>query len=71
MLPEIPKGEAVHITMTTTTLGCPAANYLKSGASRSAAEIQGVTQVDVELTYNPGWTPEMMMAAAKSHLGIG
>jgi metal-sulfur cluster biosynthetic enzyme len=71
VLPEIPKGEVAHITMTTTTLGCPAANYLKSVASRSAAEIEGVTQVGVELTYNPRWTPEMMKADAKSHLGIG
>ncbi len=66
----IDKGGVVQITMTTTTPGCPATNYLKSGASRSAAEIRGVSQVNVELTYDPRWTPEMMTADAKSHLGI-
>lgn len=60
----------VHITMTTTTPGCPATNYLKQGAGEAASSVPGVEFVDVQLTYEPRWTPEMMCDEAKAHFGI-
>ena len=65
------EGGVVRITMTTTTPGCPATNYLKGGASQAAGELPGVEFVEVDLTYEPRWTPEMMSSGAKAHLGIG
>jgi metal-sulfur cluster biosynthetic enzyme len=61
---------AVAVTMTTTTPGCPATNYLQTGAGEAARGVEGVEAVDVELTYEPRWTPEMMTAEAKAHFGI-
>ena len=66
----IEDGGVTTVTMTTTTPGCPATNYLKSGAGEAAGSIEGVTFVDVKLTYEPRWTPEMMTSDAKAHLGI-
>lgn len=60
----------VAITMTTTTVGCPATNYLLSGANEAASSVAGVEVVDVELTHDPAWTPDMMSPAAKAHFGI-
>lgn len=60
----------VHVTMTTTTPGCPATNYLKEGARESIRTIAGVERVEVNLTYDPRWTPEMMSPEAKAFLGI-
>ncbi len=60
----------VHITMTTTTAGCPATNYLRQGASESVRNLPGIKSVEVELTYQPPWAPEMMSPAAKMHFGI-
>lgn len=60
----------VHVTMTTTTPGCPAMNYLRSGAGEAASSVAGVEVVDVEMTHDPAWTPDMMSPAAKSHFGI-
>jgi metal-sulfur cluster biosynthetic enzyme len=57
--------------MTTTTRGCPATDYLRGGAGAAAGSAPGVTSSEVELTYDPPWTPEMMSAGAKAHLGIG
>ena len=57
-------------TMTTTTPGCPATNYLKAGAGEAASAVEGVEFVDVKLTYEPRWTPEMMAPEAKLHFGI-
>jgi metal-sulfur cluster biosynthetic enzyme len=66
----IEKGGVVRITMTTTTRGCPATSYLKQGAAGAAGDVPGVGFVDVKLTYDPRWAPEMMSPEAKAHLGI-
>jgi metal-sulfur cluster biosynthetic enzyme len=63
-------GGGANITMTTTTRGCPATNYLKDGARDAAWSVIGIEFVDVKLTYEPPWTPEMMSVEAKRHLGI-
>jgi metal-sulfur cluster biosynthetic enzyme len=66
----IEDGGVVHIIMTTTTPGCPATNYLKAGAGEAASTVPGVEFVDVKLTYEPRWTPEMMSSEAKANFGI-
>ncbi|HWV01963.1 MAG TPA: metal-sulfur cluster assembly factor [Devosia sp.] len=64
------EGGVVDIVMTTTTRGCPATAFLKEGARDGAWAVPGVEFVDVTLTYEPHWTPEMMTDAAKQHLGF-
>lgn len=59
-----------RITMTTTTRGCPATNYLLEGARAAAESVPSVQTVEVELTYDPPWEPAMMSSDAKEHLGI-
>ena len=61
---------AAHITMTTTTRGCPATSYLADGAREAASAVPAIESVEVELTYDPPWTPRMMSTEAKRHLGI-
>lgn len=58
------------MTMTTTTPGCPATSYLKQGVQERAAAIEGIKQAEVELTYAPRWSPEMMSTAAKLNFGV-
>ena len=58
------------ITMTTTTRGCPASGFLKEGAGEAARLVAGIGRVDVALTYDPPWTPDMMSDEAKSLLGL-
>jgi metal-sulfur cluster biosynthetic enzyme len=64
------EGGVVDIVMTTTTRGCPATAFLKEGARDGAWAVPGVEFVDVTLTYEPHWTPEMMTEGAKQHLGF-
>jgi metal-sulfur cluster biosynthetic enzyme len=63
-------GGVARITMTTTTRGCPATDYLKNGARDATWSVPTVEFVDVALTYDPPWTPDMMTTEAKQHLGI-
>jgi metal-sulfur cluster biosynthetic enzyme len=67
---KVAEGGVVDIVMTTTTRGCPATGFLKDGARDGAWAVPGVEFVDVTLTYEPHWTPEMMTDAAKQHLGF-
>lgn len=64
------EGGVVDILMTTTTRGCPATSFLKDGARDGAWAVPGVEFVNVALTYEPHWIPEMMTAEAKEHLGF-
>lgn len=52
----------VSITMTTTTRGCPLAGFLKEAVAMAAGAIEGVTAVEVTLTYEPAWEPAMIAA---------
>lgn len=63
-------GGAARITMTTTTPGCPATDYLQQGASNAAQSVPGVTGADVRMTYAPPWIPDMMSDIAKAHFGM-
>lgn len=59
-----------RITMTTTTPGCPAANCLQEGAVNSAWSVPGIEFVDVNLTYDPRWSPDMMSPDVKADMGF-
>ncbi|MGH6956220.1 MAG: iron-sulfur cluster assembly protein [Caulobacteraceae bacterium] len=63
-------GGAVRVVMTTTTPGCPATGYLTQGAGESVSALPQVERVEVELSYNPRWSTDMMSAEAKAHFGI-
>ena len=67
---EVEEGGVVHITMTTTTPGCPAAGYLREGVANSAWGVPDVEFVDVQVTFEPAWRPDMMTAQARHDLGF-
>lgn len=67
---EVEEGGVVHITMTMTTPGCPATGYLREGVANSAWGVPDVEFVDVRITFEPAWKPEMMTAEARHDLGF-
>lgn len=60
----------VHVLMTLTSPTCPVAESLPPEVEEKVAAIEGVRSVDVELTWDPPWDPEMMSDAAKLELGM-
>jgi len=52
-------------------MGCPAGQMIQDGIHDAAASVEGVEQVEVELTFDPPWTPELMSDDAKFILGFG
>ena len=63
-------GDAVRVTMTATTPGCPAAHFLKEGVANAAARVPGVRTVDIVMTFDPAWTPSRIEPATRSSLGF-
>ena len=58
------------ITMTLTSPMCPAAEQLPPEVETKARGVEGVTSVELELVWDPPWTPDMMSEAAKLDLGM-
>ena len=58
------------IRMTLTAPNCPVAGTLPADAERAARAVPGITDVKLELTFDPPWTKDRMSEAAKLALGI-
>jgi len=55
--------------MTTTTPGCPAAGFLTDAVRASVESVEGIRAVNVELTYEPEWMPEMAAPEVQARFG--
>jgi metal-sulfur cluster biosynthetic enzyme len=64
-------GPKVKVIHSLTSIGCPAGPMIQEGIHDAAAAVPGVDEVDVELTWDPPWTPERMSDDAKFILGFG
>ncbi len=60
----------VDIKMTLTAPGCPAARSLPIEVHERVAQLPEVSDVKVEVVWDPPWTPEMMSQEAKLELGF-
>ena len=60
----------VDVVMTLTTPMCPAAEILPPEVEAKAREVEGVTDVKLDLVWEPPWDMEMMSAAARLQLNI-
>ena len=47
----------VVITMTLTSMGCPTAPLIEDRVKKAAKLVEGVTDVDIEWTFDPPWDP--------------
>ena len=60
----------VDIKMNLTFAGCGMGPYIAQQAEWRIAELDGVDDVNVELVYDPPWTPDLITEEGKSELGI-
>lgn len=64
------KGSHVDVTMSLTSPACPVAGEIVNQAREAAEKVEGVESADVELTFNPPWTPERIPPMIRSALGL-
>jgi metal-sulfur cluster biosynthetic enzyme len=60
----------VRIQMTLTSPGCPAGAEIIQDVKRVVGDMEGVRSVDVELVWEPYWTPEKMDPRVRTFLGF-
>lgn len=63
-------GSTALVTMTLTTPGCPASDMIQGGVRQRLVEEPGVDTVDIDLVWEPRWSPQAMSPVAKAHFGI-
>ena len=63
-------GGATSIRMTLTSPMCPVAEELPSEVEFKTRAVAGVTSVELDLVWDPPWSPDMMTEAAKLELGM-
>ena len=60
----------VKILMTLTTPNCPVAETLPVDVEDKVKTMKGIKNVEVEITFDPPWTQDLMSEEAKLELGI-
>lgn len=67
---EIDKDGNVRILMTLTTIGCPLFDHIAGPMREELAKVDGVKNIEIDLTFEPAWTPDTMSTEAKMQLGF-
>jgi metal-sulfur cluster biosynthetic enzyme len=60
----------VRVEMTLTSPGCPAGAEIIGDVKRVIGDMEGVRSVEVELVWEPYWTPEKMDPRVRTFLGF-
>ena len=58
----------VTVTMTFPCMGCPAYDMIKDDARAALRTVRGVTDVDIEIAWDPVWSKDMLTDNAREEL---
>lgn len=64
-----PDDKTLHVDMTLTAPGCPAADFIMEDVRQKLLSVEGPQAVDLQLVYDPVWCYDMMSEEAKLELG--
>jgi metal-sulfur cluster biosynthetic enzyme len=64
-------GGDVTVRYSLTSIGCPAGPLIQEQIKEAVLELPAVEKLDLELTWDPPWTPERLSEDAKLLLGFG
>src|SRR6266508_406809 len=65
------EGPKVKVIHTLTSMGCPVGPLIQEDIHRVVSEFDDIEDIEVELTWDPPWSPEKMSDDAKFILGFG
>ena len=60
----------VHVLMTLTAPGCGMGPMIAQQAEWAISELEGVEDVEVEMVFDPPWSPDLITEDGKKLLGI-
>ena len=67
---QVNEGNEVYVQMTLTAAGCGMGPYIAQQAEWAVSSIEGVQDVNVEVIFDPPWTPDFITEDGKKLLGI-
>jgi metal-sulfur cluster biosynthetic enzyme len=59
----------VQVKMTLTSPGCPAGAEITADVKQTLLDLEGVSDVEIEIVWEPYWTPEKMDPRVRAFLG--
>lgn len=60
----------VDIQMTLTAVGCPMSSYISDDAKSKVMAVDGVESVNVNIVWEPRWSPDMITPDGRRKLGM-
>ena len=60
----------VYVQLTLTFPGCGMGPHIAQQAEWAIQDVEGVEEVEIELVFDPPWSPELISEEARSQLGI-
>lgn len=63
-------GAKVTVTMTLTTPGCPMHESIAWGVKTALLNLEGVEDVEVNVVWDPPWTPARMSEFGRERTGV-
>ncbi len=66
---QIAEGD-IYVQMTLTAPGCGMGPFIAQQAEWAISELDGVEDVQVEMTFDPPWSPDLISEDGKKLLGI-
>ena len=64
------KEKDVYVQMTLTFPGCGMGPFIAQQAEWAIQDLEGVEEVEIELVFDPPWSPDLISEEAWSQLGI-
>ena len=59
-----------HVVISLTSPLCPVAGQIVEDAKQAVLGVEGISDAEVELTFDPPWTPERISPLIRSSLGL-
>jgi metal-sulfur cluster biosynthetic enzyme len=64
------EGPVCNIRMTLTSQSCPSAKEIPDVMRRRVARIEGIEDTQIDIVWDPQWTPQMISEEGRKLLGI-
>jgi metal-sulfur cluster biosynthetic enzyme len=64
------KENNAHVVISLTSPLCPVAGQIVDDAKQAVLDVDGIDDAEVELTFDPPWTPERISPLIRSSLGL-
>lgn len=66
---DIEDDRMVKVLMTLTAPGCPVAGEMPGWVENAVSSVEGISGVEVDMTFDPPWTPDRMSEEAQVAVG--